>query len=153
MAFRKILCATDLSDISARALRVGGQLAKELGADLFVLHVVDIRGLTSGVTELDAYVDVGGLLQSLEGEAKKALPDFIAQAGLPEGVRAQSSVVRGMPVDAILEEAKAREADLIVVGTHGRSGFTRLFFGSVAEKIVRLAHTVPVLTVGPEADG
>lgn len=148
MGFKSILVATDLSELSVRALACAGEMAKALEASLTVLHVVDVRGLTAGFTELDVYFDVGSVLEGLEKDAREALPGFVEKAGLPAGVPVRTEVVQGVPVDRIIDFAKDNGHDLIVLGTHGRSGFSRLFFGSVAEKVVRSAH-MPVLTVGP----
>lgn len=150
MKLEHLVVATDLSEISARALRLAGSLAKMLGARLTVLHVLDVRGLTAGFTEIDAYVDVGQVLESLDADAQRAVPAFVQRVGVPEGVPVRTEIVHGVPVDEIVASAERLQADLLVLGTHGRSGFTRLFFGSVAEKVVRLAHR-PVLTIGPES--
>jgi nucleotide-binding universal stress UspA family protein len=149
MAFQKILVATDLSDIAARACGVAGELASKVGAKLVVMSVVDVRGLTVGATELDTYIDVGAIHAGMEKSTTEAMPGFIEKAGVPEGVEVETIVRQGIPVDAIIDTARETGADLIVIGTHGRTGFSHLFFGSVAEKVVRLAH-MPVLTVGPE---
>src|SRR5690606_19428253 len=103
MGFKSILVATDLSDLSVRALACAGELARALGARLALLHVVDVRGLTAGFTELDVYFDVAAVLEGLEKEARDALPAFIAKAGLPADLEVTSEVVQGVPVDRIVD--------------------------------------------------
>ena len=75
--------------------------------------------------------------------------EFLASAQLPGGLEASGRLLPGDPISAILEELKETKPDLVVVGTHGRTGLSHLLMGSVAEKLVRLA-SVPVVTVPDE---
>jgi nucleotide-binding universal stress UspA family protein len=122
--FRHVLTSTDFSVASQRGVDVAAELAVELDAALTVVHV--------GEPPLRAQLD------ELVASLRARLPRV-------EGVWRE-----GVVWQAILDVAKERRADLIVLSTHGRRGYSRLFLGSVAEKIVRLSH-VPVLTVGESA--
>lgn len=87
--------------------------------------------------------------EDLEASARRAteaqLKATLARAR-KAGARATAMLVEGVPFDQIVRAARRARADLIVIGTHGRTGFSRLFLGSVAERVVQLAHC-PVLTV------
>jgi universal stress protein A len=139
--FRRILCPVDFSETSRHALGYGVALAQKCGAELIVLHVVeDVPLLTAyaGVPEME-------LLETAEKSARAELAQLLA--GLPAGGGAgQSDVVRGKSHKAILEYANKVRADLIVMGTHGRSGLDHAFFGSVTERVIRRAPC-PVLIV------
>ena len=139
---RQILYATDFSAASGPAFARAVELAKADQARLFLLHVLMppspfVAGeLPSSYLELQAHArrDAGRRLRAVLARADKA------------GVRAQAKLVQGAPAEQIIRLARRVRADLIVIGTHGRSGFSRLFMGSVAQRVLQLAQ-VPVLTV------
>jgi nucleotide-binding universal stress UspA family protein len=144
---RNILCPVDRSDVSLRALLVATGIAKWYGARLRVIEVVGIAAPSLGPAPLAVY----GLTQ----EVRRGLADELDRFSAPAreaGVDVRISVEEGDVVGGILHEAEAVDADLIVIGTHGRSGFQRLTLGSIAEKVLRRAIS-PVLTVppGPQA--
>ncbi len=118
--WKKIVCAVDFSDQSKAALRAATDLAGRLGAELVLLHVGPVPG-----TEL--------------GELEKAA----RAAGLS---RVSSVVESGDPSTRIVEFAEKGKFDLIVMGTHGRTGRMASLAGSVAENVVRRSHC-PVLTL------
>jgi universal stress protein A len=139
MAIRTILHPTDFSDCSRYAFRVAGMLAREQGARLVVLHVK----LTLG--PLVAY---GEALADLEPEGSpERLLEVLHRLRLsdPE-VQVEHRLVEGQGADEILRRAEELGADLIVMGTHGRTGLGRLLMGSVAGEVVRNARC-PVVTV------
>ena len=120
---REILFPTDYSDVSANAGRTAAQLASHFGTRLHVVHVVP------PVTD--------------PGPAD-ALPAAVAALG--SGVDVVSAVLNGPPARAIVSYARRHAVDLIVMGTHGRTGVSRAVLGSVAEAVVRRA-SCRVLTV------
>ena len=140
---RNILCPVDRSDISLRALTVATDLAKWHGARLRVVEVVGTSGIFIG----PAPVAIQGLSQEVRRGLASALERF-AEPARVSGVDVRVSVEEGDVVGGILTEASALDADLIVIGTHGRSGFQHLTLGSVTEKVLRRADC-PVLTVPP----
>ena len=141
---KRILVPSDFSDYSKHALRYGCAFAVEFGADLYLLHVMqDIVGLVpeDGI----AFPPTGDYWRELRESAEKALeqlPGSLWSGG--------ESVVRttreGAPFLEIVRYAKEHEIDLIVMGTHGRTGLSHILVGSVAERVVRKAPC-PVLTV------
>src|SRR5262245_56250032 len=132
-----ILHPTDFSDRSRHALHLACALARDYGANLVVLHVEPTPYI--GYSEGAIPPDPGVLLE----EAKEQLRRLEIPA---TGLRTERRFVEGDPVEEILRTAQEVTADLIVMGTHGRTGLGRLLMGSVAELVVRRANS-PVLTV------
>ncbi len=143
--YSKILYATDYSKASARALDEAIALAKQNAAELLVLHVID------PVPPYVAGDDIGGaeLYMKLEETTKQDAETSMNK--LMEKLRklkvnAKSLLLRGTAPEQIVKTAKSRRANLIVIGTHGRTGLSKLLMGSVANKVVSTAHC-PVLSV------
>jgi nucleotide-binding universal stress UspA family protein len=137
LPIRTILHPTDFSERSGSALRLACALTRDYGARLVVLHVATPPDViySEGALPLDPEV--------FYREAKERLD----RLEVPEGnVRAERRFEEGDPATEILRVAPEVNADLIVMGTHGRTGLGRLLMGSVAEQIVRKA-SCPVLTV------
>ena len=143
--YRTILVPTDGSDHAEAAAERAVDLAGELGAYNHALYVVDTSGLMSAPD-----VSPAMLRDALEDAGEAALESIeeIAAAG---NVDCTAVLREGVPHRTILEYADETGADLLVMGTHGRSGLDRLLLGSVTEKIVRTAP-VPVLTIRPDED-
>jgi nucleotide-binding universal stress UspA family protein len=136
-----VLHPTDFSDHSAFAASLAGALARDYGARLVVLHVAQFPPAFAG----EGMVPVGEADLRAEGAARlNALPAPRAD------VRAERRLEVGDPATEILRVAAELPADLIVMGTHGRTGLGRLLLGSVAELVVRRA-ACPVLTVSRPA--
>lgn len=144
--FRQILCPTDMSDSSARALTYAAAVARWYEATLTVLSVVptfDPIPVRPGM--LDGSVQV--VYPASREEVLEELRTAVRNAGA-ESLNPTLAAEAGDPVNTIVDRALAIPADLIVMGTHGRSGFERLILGSVTEKVLRNAPC-PVLTVPP----
>jgi len=142
-AFRRILHPTDFSRASAPALRRAVALARACRAPLVLLHVMTPPSPFIGEdTPPSSYVD---LLILARRSAKRRLAAVFVRVRRT-GVRARAVFAEGLPADAILRAARRMRADLIVMGTHGRTGVSRVFMGSVAERVVRQSRC-PVLTV------
>jgi nucleotide-binding universal stress UspA family protein len=142
--FQRILCAVDFSQDSARALGYATSLARHAAGRLTLLHSVE--PVPVGYDPLGAVnFDVVGYEQALENSARTELQKLLPQPIAP-GCDTETVVTRGKPYREILRVATERQADLIVVGVHGRNAFDRLVFGSTTEHVVRRA-TCPVLAV------
>jgi nucleotide-binding universal stress UspA family protein len=142
---RRILYATDYSKASGRARDKAIQFAKDYDAELWVVHV--IVPTTAYVSE-EEFGGAGLYLQleeSAKREAENSLKRVMAVVEKAK-VKARSLLLRGLPHDQIVKAAKSKKADMIVIGTHGRTGLSKLFMGSVAARVVATA-TCPVLTV------
>ncbi len=141
--YRRILHPTDFSRASRPAFERAVKLARQEGAELLIVHVmVPPPFVRNGYVSPKTYED-------LEAAARKSaetqLKAVLARAK-KAGARAKAILTEGIPVEQIVRAAKGKRADLIVIGTHGRTGFSRFFLGSVAERVVQLAPC-PVLTV------
>jgi nucleotide-binding universal stress UspA family protein len=145
----RILCPVDFSDASRHAIDHAVVMAQWYEAAIVALHVHDpvyvgVAGLDLPDYQIAARADAG-VARRVRAELETAfLPAVTA------GVTVEMLVEEGSPAIRILEGVRAHGADLIVMGTHGTSGFERLLLGSVTEKVVRKA-TCPVLTVPPRA--
>lgn len=142
--FRKILHGTDFSKESRKAFEMALALARETGAELMIVHAYQLSSLLQ--TDLYAAPTVYSDLDTkLRGDAENGIDSLVTEAR-EAGVDARGAVLAGVPYDAIAREAKEQNADLIVLGTHGRTGAARLFLGSVASRVISTAAR-PVLTV------
>jgi nucleotide-binding universal stress UspA family protein len=141
---KNVLVATDFSEPSVIALDYGRELARTYNAQLHVLHVVeDLRWRYATDMAPTALI---GIQDDVEASARVRLDGLLSDEDRRQ-LRAKATVVTAVaPSEAIVTYATAEAADVIVMGTHGRNGLGRLFMGSVAERVVRLA-SCPVLTV------
>lgn len=146
--FTKVLAPIDFSETSRAALAYALDLVSPGGA-LVVCHVVDDIPLTYGYVGIA--VPPPELTQRLTEEATRELESFVPKT-LPEGVRLDSRVLHGVPFAGIVGLAQEENVDLIVMGTHGRTGLKHMLLGSVTEKVVRTSPC-PVLVVHPRDRG
>ena len=140
--FKRILVPVDGSETSTKALVAALQLARESGGRVRIVHALDELAYLSG------YEYSGDMLEQARQYAKKVVDDAVALAA-SSGVSADSQLLEapGRRLgDIVADQARAMEADLVVVGTHGRRGIGRLVMGSGAEQVIRMAP-VPVLAV------
>jgi nucleotide-binding universal stress UspA family protein len=142
----RILCPVDFSEFSGPALQLAVRLGNWFGARVEVLHVLSVPSLAVPAGLGPAYVPSVGALE--REEATQALADLVAP--FTGAVPIETKVLEGDAWRVIQEEAEALPAGLLVIGTHGRSGFEHLLLGSVTEKVLRRSPC-PVLTVGHEA--
>lgn len=139
MEIKKILVATDGSEFTKEAVSTGLELAKILGAEVTALYVIDQTSFVSFPID-SSIVSVYSLL---ENEGKRAVED-VRKEGEQMGVKVTTVVAEGSPTRKIVETAA--DMDLVVMGTLGRSAISKLFMGSVAERVTRYAPC-PVLVV------
>ena len=141
---RRILHPTDFSPASAAAFARALDEARTSGAELILVHVLSpiIPMVGDGYISPKAYEDLD---RAARQHSRKELDLLAARARAPR-VRITPVLVEGSPADQIVRVARARRADLIVMGTHGRTGLDRLFMCSVAERVIGTA-SCPVLTV------
>jgi nucleotide-binding universal stress UspA family protein len=138
-----ILVAVDASEASQAALRHAREIAKAFSAKVILVSVVDVTKLLAVAGYETPYpVDA---IQVMRDDAKSILTGATV-ACAADGLKTAELTGEGDAVDEILSIAKRENADLIAIGTHGRSGISRLFLGSVAEGVLRRSE-VPVLVV------
>ncbi len=139
-AITTILVPTDFSEYSRQALSYAEMLAKTFEAKIVLVHVIDTVSYV--VSESVQWTDVSA---RLEGIVQPMIEGLIREAE-KRGVAVESKLSQGVPYDQIVKTAENVNADLVVMGTHGRTGIPHVLLGSVAERVVRLAPC-PVLTV------
>lgn len=146
---KKILYPTDFSEPSLYALNYAAEMAKMFDAELQLLHVMlDESQLVSFYLP---QITVQNLAKDMEDGAKNKLEEFIKESPILQGVRYNYKMVKGIADEEIIKYAAESGTDLIVIGTHGRTGFEHVLFGSTAEKVVRKAPC-PVLSVRKKAE-
>ena len=150
IGLREILVAVDFGDPSRAALTYARSVAHVFSARIHLVHVVDDLGSHPTPPTMPA-VDLGRLQVELEKDAHQQL-DKLVDDELRKGPIAVVVLTSSRPASALLAYARDMHIDLIVAGTHGRSGFADLFMGSVAQQIVRSAGC-PVLTLRQVAAG
>ncbi len=141
----RILVATDFSEIADDAIRAALELAGKLGAAVTLLHVYSLP--TYLFFDGSTWVPPARVAADILSESAHRLA-LARDAAAPSGVPIETAVEEGAPAEQIVRYAAERGFDLIVVGTHGRRGLSRLALGSVAERVVRTS-SLPVLTVPP----
>jgi len=144
LPFKRILCPTDFSEPACKAIKAAGELAETFSAELILVHVVGAIPALDTPTGMVGF-DVAAYQKELTDSAEKSLQERIDKH-IPETVNARTLVVNGEAAHEIVRAAKEEECDLIVVSTHGATGWRERIFGSVTEKVVRLAEC-PVMTV------
>ncbi len=146
LPIKRILCATDFSDFSIEALDKACQLASHFGAELLVVHITQTVEPVYGFAPYSVSpVQIDELKHAVHEGAEAELKKLLEPSQFTH-VRTRAIVREGHPATQIIELASDEDADLIVVSTHGLTGWRHLVSGSVAENVVRMA-TCPVLVV------
>jgi nucleotide-binding universal stress UspA family protein len=141
---KKILCPIDFSKPSFEGLKVALEIAEKDSAELILVHVVQpvqpvpAPGVPAGYGIQDYY-------EERSATARKSFDEIVAQ-DIPQGVAVRTEVARGQAADEIVREAESEKVNMIVTSTHGWTGWRRFMFGSVAERVIRLA-SCPVLII------
>ena len=144
----KILVTTDGSKTAQKAAMYGVDLAKQLQASVIVLSVIDQRsfiGQTVPAAQTAMHV-----IQPIEDYLREAAEGYVAEVKNlcdENDVQAEGAITKGHPVKEILKEAKKSKADLIVMGSHGRSALRAAVLGSVAYGVIHKDTKIPVLVV------
>ncbi len=137
---QKILCPIDFSAPSRNALRYASEFAKAMNAKITVMHVIQPQPIAA-----DVNVPYVPLEVDLEKNAREELEHLVKET-VQEGVLVEQIIAFGLPSDCVIAQAKKENVDLIILGTHGRTGISRLLMGSTAESVIRHA-ACPVLVV------
>ena len=137
-----ILCPVDFSPESNHALKYGINLAKKLGAEVHIAHVFDIPAFA---------LPDGAIMASPEFATKimnaaQDQLDALEKAHSDSGVKIHCRLMQGVPSEGINQLCEVSNADLVVMGTHGRAGISHFLLGSVTERVVRTSK-IPVLTI------
>lgn len=138
---KKILCPIDHSDCSKEALRYAVSFAMKDEAKLYLLHVIDIRSFDESIDAMSKQIPDDETLNQLKTKLLDCIPEEIRS-----GMDVEAIVVQGIPFAEIISTARKENIDMIVIGSHGRTGIAHIMLGSVSEKVIRKAPC-PVLTV------
>ncbi len=145
LAIKKILCPVDFSSCSAAALDAALDLATKFDSTLTVMHVYEVHRYVRPDLTIWTHAGEARPLSELARDQAVNEMDELSERCKAVKVEASFKVVEGLPVNVIVETAEQGEYDLLVLGTHGRTGLSHLLMGSVAERVVR-ASPIPVLT-------
>jgi len=145
--WKRICCPIDFSDASRAAMEVAADLARRFGAELVLFHAYPVPGYTFPDGSVVASPK---MLQELADGAERHLEAWRRDAEVAGASRVEAAKVAGEPAAEIVSFAREQGVDLLVLGTHGRTGLEHALMGSIAERVVRRARC-PVLTVRPPA--
>jgi len=146
---RQILAATDFSELSTCALRHAVTWAQRFHAELTVLHAQEFPPI--GTDPYFGSYSLAGLLDTTRDALAQELAEYVAKH-VPPDVPVHRELMTGPPTAVIEEYAASTHADLVVLGTHGRGGVSRLLLGSVAERALRLSQRPALIVRQPDAD-
>ena len=140
--YRRLLCPIDFSNVSNHAFQVATDLAVIFKADLHVVHVFQMpaSAIPEGVYEVP-----DGVEDKIKDNLSKRLNEFVERISTSK-INITTGLSEGFPHVEIINSADETNADMIVMGTHGRTGFSQVLLGSVAERVLRTS-SIPVLTV------
>jgi len=138
-----ILCPVDFSDASRKAVQYAKEFASSMGSRVHLLNVVEPRPMAVDIT-----MNYIPLEEDLQHAAKEDL-QLVLQEFQQAGLKVDSSIEIGNPADVILDKSRELDVNLVIMGSHGKKGLSRLIMGSVAETVVRKANC-PVLIVKAE---
>lgn len=136
--YNKILVPTDGSEGAEVSVEHAIEIAEKFDAEIHVLYVVDVRAKTTG----DVWANMLGRFEEIGENATDEISNKIKERGL----NAVKEVTEGIPHQEINRYVGENDIDLVIMGTHGRSGLDRVLLGSTTEKVVRTSE-VPVMTV------
>lgn len=142
IALQHILCPVDFSKYSDHALDYGVELAKQFGATLHVLHVVQLSYMT---VAYEIAPDVAATREMAERAAREKM-DKVVEDLQTRGIRVEPHITIGTPFVDIVTLARDKKMDLIIIATHGWGALKQILLGSTAERVVRKAPC-PVLTI------
>jgi nucleotide-binding universal stress UspA family protein len=143
MQIKTILFPTDFSQGARAAMDHAISLAKDYRSKLIILYV--IQDISIAEWYIPSSLSATDLMEDMQKSAWNEMDKWVAEVS-QTAKDVEKMVVRGVPFVEIIKTAKEKQADLIVIGTHGRTGIDHMLFGSTAEKVVRKA-ACPVLTV------
>jgi universal stress protein A len=143
--FRKILCSTDFSEPSYAGLDAACDLVRTYSGQLILVHVVEPIPTAAVPIGDHSGFNIAVHQKVLKDNAEDSMRELVAKR-LPLGLPVKTVIAEGDAANQIVRVASAEEADLIVIATHGRTGWRHVVYGSVAERVVRLA-TSAVLSI------
>jgi len=151
MTIRKIVVALDFSDLSAELVDYAISLARCLGARIYLVHITQVAQIAEMFGDIEAGVPAFAepeLMSQVKAAAQKQMEKYRSQVKAGQ-VELEAEVLAGVHFTEIVKYAEDKEAELIIIGSHGRSGWQHFVLGSVAEKVARKS-SLPVLIYKPK---
>jgi universal stress protein A len=146
LPIRIIMCPTDFSEPSYKALKEANDLAMHFNAELILIHILHPILMYPAAMATAGMIDEHISDEAQRNDIAKKSLEMTLKEKVNGALKSKSILANGNPADEIVYHSKVEKADLVVIGTHGFTGWRHLIMGSVAEKVVRLAHC-PVLTI------
>jgi nucleotide-binding universal stress UspA family protein len=146
VVYNKILITTDFSELAESAFKYAVDFARQSGAKLLLLSVVEPRAVLPHEAAYIPSLMVAEEASSQLSSTLSALNNTIKESGLFQGLEVIPKVEFGHPHQTIIDVSKSEKCDLIVMASHGRSGFQHFVMGSVAEKVIRAAQCPVLIT-------
>ena len=149
---KKIMVAVDFSEYSSQVMDHAGRLAKDLGAELILVNVINQRDIDM-IKDVTAYTDkltVKGYIEGLTEERTNQIQSLLEETGC-KNIPNRFIIRKGVPFVTLIETAKAEGADMVVMGTKGRGNIASMLLGSQAEKMFRHCP-VPLLSIREKQD-
>jgi nucleotide-binding universal stress UspA family protein len=143
LPIKKIVCPTDFSDPSYEGLKTAREFARHFSAKLILVHIIFPGPIIPGVAKPGFHIPAA--LKAIQKTAEKTLEDLTRKKMLQD-ITVRTLVINGKPAYEIVNLADEENADIIVIATHGESGWQKFVFGSVTEKVIRTA-SCPVLMI------
>jgi len=151
LLFKKILCPTDFSEPSYKAIKAASELAEEFKSELILIHVISpiqafptSPGFAPGQPAAVGYIPTQ-IPAEIDGQATESL-NLTLKEKVSGEVNAKTELLHGNPAEEIAKYAEESKVSTIIMGTHGFTGWRHLLLGSVTEKVVRLS-LCPVITI------
>lgn len=145
--FQKIVCPIDFSEFTDEIIEYSLSIAKKYEAEIHLLHVIPTSSYFTPYESFLTTENIATMEKSIESEIERDFEEVIKKIGIP----VKKAIRTGDIFVEILKYIKNEKIDLVVMGTHGRSGFEHIIMGSVAEKVIRKSPS-PVLTIRPKAN-
>ena len=144
---KKILCAVDLSEHSKMVADYAITMARAFDAEITVLYTAPSLSQYVGFHVPPSSIEnfVGEIVTG----AEQSMDEFIAEMFPDPSIKVEGKILSGYAAQEIIAFSNTHNVDIIIMGTHGRTGIDRMLFGSVAEKVVKTA-SVPVMTIRPK---
>jgi nucleotide-binding universal stress UspA family protein len=151
LPIEKILFPTDFSEPANKALKTANELASHFSAELILIHVVSTTPLIPASPGLTGY-HLPEAIREMEDNARKSLEEMVREK-LEGETKSRTMVVGGNPADEIARLAADEEVNLLVIATHGLSGWRKFIFGSVADKVAKFSPCPVLLIPSPPEKG
>ncbi|OPX99196.1 MAG: hypothetical protein A4E62_02331 [Syntrophorhabdus sp. PtaU1.Bin002] len=143
--FKKVLCAVDFSEFTNQIVAYASEVAKRFDSELHLIHIIPNLNYFTPYESFLTPENLVAIERNIEGEVEKDFDKIIKKLDMP----VKKAIKTGVTFVEIIDYIKTEDIDLVVIGTHGRSGIEHILIGSVAEKVVRKSPC-PVLTIRPK---